>query len=52
MFFTFMLAMLTAPVFAATVGITGNSHMLMMDKNNGAIADVIDTWLAGKGLTD
>jgi pimeloyl-ACP methyl ester carboxylesterase len=39
-------------VMLPEVGITGNSHMLMMDKNNGAIADVIDKWLAGKGLTD
>ena len=34
------------------VGIKGNSHMLMQDKNNGAIADVIQTWLIGKGLTE
>jgi len=33
------------------VGIKGNSHMLMMDKNNGQIADLIDKWLADKGLT-
>jgi pimeloyl-ACP methyl ester carboxylesterase len=31
-------------------GITGNSHMLMMDMNNGEIADLIQKWLAGKGL--
>lgn len=34
------------------LGIKGNSHMLMMDKNNGAIAEVIDKWLAGKGLVE
>jgi pimeloyl-ACP methyl ester carboxylesterase len=34
------------------VGIKGNSHMLMMDKNNGEIADLIHKWLAGKGLVD
>jgi len=33
------------------VGIKGNSHMMMMDKNNGEIADLIDTWLAKNGLT-
>jgi len=33
------------------IGIKGNSHMLMMDKNNGAIADVIERWLVDQGLT-
>jgi len=32
------------------VGITGNSHMMMMEKNNGAIADLIGKWLVDKGL--
>lgn len=32
------------------IGIRGNSHMLMMDKNNGAIADLIEKWLIDKGL--
>lgn len=32
-------------------GIKGNSHMLMMDKNNAEIAALIQTWLEGKGLT-
>jgi pimeloyl-ACP methyl ester carboxylesterase len=32
------------------IGIKGNSHMLMMDKNNGAIADFIQQWLSDKGL--
>jgi pimeloyl-ACP methyl ester carboxylesterase len=34
------------------VGIVGNSHMLMMDKNNGQIADLIQKWLVGKGLAE
>jgi hypothetical protein len=34
------------------VGIKGNSHMLMMDKNNGQIADLINKWLADRGLSD
>ena len=33
-------------------GIKGNSHMLMMDKNNGEVADLIQKWLVGKGLVD
>src|SRR5215831_12745298 len=32
-------------------GIHGNSHMMMMDKNNLEVAGVIQTWLEGKGLT-
>ena len=32
-------------------GISGNSHMMMMDKNNTEIAALIQTWLEGKGLT-
>src|SRR6202023_3695660 len=32
-------------------GITGNSHMMMMDKNNSEIAALIQNWLEGKGLT-
>jgi hypothetical protein len=34
------------------IGIKGNSHMLMMDKNNAEIADVIQKWLVGKGLVE
>jgi hypothetical protein len=34
------------------VGSKGNSHMLMMDKNNGQIADLINKWLTDKGLSD
>ena len=33
------------------LGIKGNSHMMMMDKNNGAVADVIGRWLVDQGLT-
>jgi len=32
------------------VGIEGNSHMLMMDKNNLAVAELIQDWLAKHGL--
>jgi pimeloyl-ACP methyl ester carboxylesterase len=32
------------------VGITGNSHMMMMDKNSDQVAGVIQQWLAGKGF--
>jgi pimeloyl-ACP methyl ester carboxylesterase len=34
------------------VGIKGNSHMLMQDKNNAAVADFIQKWLVGKGMVD
>ena len=33
------------------VGIKGNSHMIMMDKNNTEVAGLIEKWLEGKGLT-
>ncbi|MGK0247083.1 MAG: hypothetical protein ACI9HH_005756, partial [Pseudomonadota bacterium] len=33
------------------VGIKGNSHLMMMDKNNAEVAGLIQTWLEGKGLT-
>ena len=32
------------------IGIKGNSHMMMMDKNNAEIAGLIQNWLEGKGL--
>ena len=32
-------------------GIKGNSHMMMMDKNNTEVAALIQNWLEGKGLT-
>jgi pimeloyl-ACP methyl ester carboxylesterase len=34
------------------IGIKGNSHMMMQDKNNAEIADVIQKWLVAKGLAD
>ncbi len=33
------------------IGIKGNSHMMMMDKNSQDIAAVIQKWLESKGLT-
>ena len=32
------------------IGIHGNSHMMMMDKNNTEVADLVERWLEGKGL--
>src|SRR5450830_986573 len=32
------------------IGIHGNGHMMMMEKNNQQIAEVINNWLQGKGL--
>jgi pimeloyl-ACP methyl ester carboxylesterase len=34
------------------VGIKGNSHMLMQDKNNAEIADLIQKWFVAKGLSE
>ncbi|MBV8839110.1 MAG: esterase [Alphaproteobacteria bacterium] len=34
------------------VGIKGNTHMMMMDKNSDQVAEVIQKWLATKGLVD
>jgi pimeloyl-ACP methyl ester carboxylesterase len=34
------------------IGIKGNTHMMMMDHNSDRVADVIQKWLAGKGLVD
>ncbi len=34
------------------IGIKGNSHMLIMDRNNAEIADLIQKWFGDKGLTD
>ena len=34
------------------VGIKGNSHMMMMDRNSDQVADLIQKWLVGKGLTE
>jgi hypothetical protein len=32
------------------IGIKGNSHMIMMDKNSDAVAGLIQKWLVDKGL--
>jgi hypothetical protein len=32
------------------LGMKGNSHMLMMDKNNLEVAALIQKWLGEKGL--
>lgn len=32
------------------IGITGNSHMMMMDRNSDQVAGVIQKWLAEKGF--
>jgi pimeloyl-ACP methyl ester carboxylesterase len=34
------------------IGIKGNSHMLMMDENNAAIADLINDWLVKKEFAE
>ena len=34
------------------IGITGNGHMLMQNKNNMEVAEVIQKWLVSKGLVD
>ena len=34
------------------IGIKGNSHMMMQDKNNMQVAEVIQKWLVSKGLVD
>lgn len=34
------------------VGIKGNSHMVMMDRNSGEVADLIQNWLISKGLAE
>ena len=34
------------------VGITGNSHMMMMDRNNMQVADLIQDWLKKKGFAE
>jgi hypothetical protein len=32
------------------IGITGSTHMLMMDKNSDQVAEVIEKWLVRKGF--
>jgi pimeloyl-ACP methyl ester carboxylesterase len=39
-------------VMLPDIGIKGNSHMLMQDKNNAEIAEVIQKWLASNGMVD
>jgi pimeloyl-ACP methyl ester carboxylesterase len=39
-------------VMLPDIGIKGNSHMLMQDKNNAEIAEVIQKWLVAKGMVD
>ena len=39
-------------VMLPDIGIKGNSHMLMQEKNNAQIADVIQKWLVSKGLAE
>jgi hypothetical protein len=34
------------------IGIKGNTHMMMMDKNSDAVADVIQKWFVAKGFVD
>jgi len=34
------------------LGIRGNSHMLMQEKNNAEVAEVIQKWLLSKGLAE
>ncbi|MDO9442864.1 MAG: esterase [Beijerinckiaceae bacterium] len=34
------------------IGVTGNSHMLMMDRNNRDVADQVMKWLAANGLSE
>jgi hypothetical protein len=33
-------------------GLKGNSHMVMMDKNNAEVAELIQKWLVAKGFVD
>jgi pimeloyl-ACP methyl ester carboxylesterase len=39
-------------VMLPDIGIKGNSHMLMQEKNNAAIAEVIQKWLTAKGMAE
>lgn len=41
----------TEVVDLPALGIRGNSHMMMMDRNSDEVAGVIQRWLAGKGFT-
>lgn len=33
-----------------TIGITGNTHMLMMDRNSDQLAGLVQTWMSQHGL--
>ena len=39
-------------VMLPEVGIKGNSHMLMQEKNNAEIAELIQKWLSAKGMVE
>ena len=32
------------------MGVAGNTHMLMMDKNSDQVAQLIQKWMADRGL--
>jgi hypothetical protein len=34
------------------VGLRGNTHMMMMDRNSDQIASIVQKWLVDKGLAD
>jgi S-ribosylhomocysteine lyase LuxS involved in autoinducer biosynthesis len=34
------------------IGIKGNTHMMMMDKNSDQVAEVIQKWFAAQGFVD
>ena len=34
------------------IGIKGNTHMMMMDKNSDQVADVMQKWLVAKGFAE
>ena len=40
------------PIDLPDIGIRGNTHMVMMDKNSDDVADVMQKWLASKGFVD
>ncbi|WP_448612799.1 hypothetical protein [Modestobacter sp. URMC 112] len=33
-------------------GVHGNGHMMMVERNNGEVASVIEAWLSSQGLAD
>jgi pimeloyl-ACP methyl ester carboxylesterase len=40
------------PIVLPLIGLKGNSHMMMQDRNNAEVADVIQAWLVSKGLVE